>query len=161
MSMCGTDTEFTTRLLRIRSYLIAVNCAFLADGDTQVDDGGPLAAAGISRPNFRTRSHTKEEVEGGLLGKRLQGGRSTRRPWFLLFLTEFVAFVCPIQFGQVGIRQKRQITVAAISETNESQSTKNSLRGDRPLCTIATFLINQRNQLDFAYEYSNSRSVTG
>ena len=39
-------------------------------------------------------------------------------------------FVCHILPGQVGIRQNGQITLA----TTKSQTTKNSLRGDRPPC---------------------------
>ena len=53
---------------------------------------------------------------------------------FVCFLPRY-CFVCRILLGQVGIRQNGQITLATMVETTKSQSTKNSLRGDRPPCS--------------------------
>ena len=54
-------------------------------------------------------------------------------PGFVCFLPRY-CFVCPFLLGQVGIRQNGQITLAAMVETTKPESTKNSLRGDRPPC---------------------------
>ena len=49
------------------------------------------------------------------------------------FLTRY-CFVCHILLGQVRMGQNGQFTLAAMVETTKSQSTKNSLNGDRPPC---------------------------
>ena len=48
---------------------------------------------------------------------------------FICFLQSYW-FVCPIMLGQVEIWQNGQITLAAMVETNKSQSTKNNVRHD-------------------------------